>query len=412
MRSTQSCLLNVLGRLLPQISIMLALSALADAGRATHLETQKQVQKPIAELNFEIVNGRIYIPGKLNSHPIWIILDSGAGPSTVDSGLAESWKLKTYGRVTIDGTGQKPVYGKQVEGASATFAGITIPVTFAIPLDSLSNLEGRHVQAIIGHDLFKEHIVEIDYARQHIRIFGKNVQMPPLGTAVSIKLVDRVPIIPTSLLINGKQFKVGTLIDTGARSSSMTMKFLKDHPLKVASSERTITGAGLGGMTYGRIFRPESLTVGSVTLQNPSVDLTEAKKGALGADSDFEFLAGADILHRFTITFDYPHKRIFLDPNTDLFEPFEEEKTGMVIDAYGEEFSLFKVVYVMKGSAADVAGIRAGDSVDAIDGKPAASYSLYKLRLLFKESGVKGWDLRLKRGGKDINVSLAAKSII
>ena len=47
---------------------------------------------------------------------------------------------------------------------------------------------------------------------------------------------------------------------------------------------------------------------------------TDAKEGAL-ASPDIGAILGGEILERFTVTFDYPHHRILLEPNSHFTAP-------------------------------------------------------------------------------------------
>src|SRR5690349_11038115 len=102
-----------------------------------------RLQTPVAELDFEMVGGRIYVPGEVNGHKTSVILDSGAGSAVMDLELANDWKLASAGQVPVGGIGKDPVMGKLLTDANANVAGLKTGVQIAIPLDSLAKAEGR-----------------------------------------------------------------------------------------------------------------------------------------------------------------------------------------------------------------------------------------------------------------------------
>src|ERR1019366_3868786 len=107
-------------------------------------------------------------------------------------------------------------------------------------------------------------------------------------------------------------FKLETMVDTGATASSLTTQFLKDHVLDVEMTPQTVIGVGIGGATQGHLFRPTSVRVGSASFSKPVIGMTETKGGVIGQGANFNFLIGADFLKRFIVTFDYPHSRMYL----------------------------------------------------------------------------------------------------
>lgn len=80
---------------------------------------------------------------------------------------------------------------------------------------------------------------------------------------------------------------------------------------------------------------------------------------------------GAEILTRLVVTYDYVQKRMVLERGGMFSDPFEFDMSGMVLAVHGAESR--RVDAVLEGSPAEAAGVRAGDVLTAIDGRPIAT---------------------------------------
>jgi hypothetical protein len=370
-------------------------------------------QTPVAEMDFELVGGRIYVPIELNGHKTSAILDSGAGMAVMDLGLADQWKLASQGTVPVGGIGKERVTGKILTDSFVTFAGSKTPMRIAIPLESMATAEGRRMETIIGFEFLQGHVVEVDYVRKHLRIFDAKEELPTRGFSAPIRLVQNHPHLTSEVRFDGKTFAMETMVDSGASGSGLTAKFLKANPVSGKKTPIGVIGGGVGGFIRGSFFRPDYVKLGDTALANPIVSLSEAEAGgASGAGSSYDLLLGADVLKRFKVTFDYPHRRILFEPNGDVAKPFEADKTGMRVFASGTDLRTFKVVGVLEGSSSSDAGLRVDDVIETVDGKPASIWTLQALREEFRSPTAKGWDLGIHRGGDRLKVRLVAKSVI
>jgi C-terminal processing protease CtpA/Prc len=73
-----------------------------------------------------------------------------------------------------------------------------------------------------------------------------------------------------------------------------------------------------------------------------------------------------------------------LEPGALLHVPYDYDLTGMSIVANGRTFAVSRVVYE---SIAWNAGIRSGDVIREIDGRPASAMNLQELRSAFRHDG-------------------------
>jgi C-terminal processing protease CtpA/Prc len=80
---------------------------------------------------------------------------------------------------------------------------------------------------------------------------------------------------------------------------------------------------------------------------------------------------------------------------------------------FNEDPSGFKVIDVMKGTPASEAGIQVGDTITAIDGKPAAGIHLYDLRKRLRDADAGTMvDFAIKHGSDTNDVKLTLRNLI
>ena len=373
--------------------------------------TQARSRAPITELDFEIVGGRIYVPAEINGHKTSVILDTGASSSVMNLALAEQWGLPTRGELDAHGAGSEPVTGKILNDVVVKIGDITEQIPYAIALDSLSTMEGRRLEVIVGYNFFLTHIVEVDYAKRHLRIFAGGADVSSKGTVVPLRFVNSLPHITSIMMIGGTEYKLEALVDSGA-STGLTAMFLSSHPLNVTKTERMVIAGGAGGRIEGRFFRPDALQLGSVSLAKPVMAMTETGGGVTGEGAKYDILVGGDLLRRFRVIFDYPHKRMILEASDEISKPFEADKTGLRIYAQGSDLRGFKIVGVLGGSSSDKAGIKVDDVIEDIDNIPASQFTLQQLRELFRSSTTLKWKLGIRRGDQQLKLTVPAESII
>lgn len=168
---------------------------------------------------------------------------------------------------------------------------------------------------------------------------------------------------------------------------------------------------GAGGESKRLAGRIAALQLGPYTLRGPVAGFsTGTKEGAL-ASTDIGALVGGEILQRFTVTFDYPHHRILLEPNSRFGDAFHANQSGFSLVAKGPGFHTFESDDIESGSPADLAGLRKGDVLTAIDGHPASDYDLDKIDQLFQQTG-RTLHLTIQRGDRTLEVDLELKERI
>jgi S1-C subfamily serine protease len=138
--------------------------------------------------------------------------------------------------------------------------------------------------------------------------------------------------------------------------------------------------------------------------------LSTATKGA-DADPSQSGNIGGGILKRFVVTLDYGHNTMYLKPVTQAVSDLDSfDRSGLWINRNAGGYT---VVDVTKGGPSDEAGLKVGDAIVAVDGKPATSIPLYETRARLRNDApgtvVK---FTVKRGGETKDVSVTLKDLI
>ena len=92
---------------------------------------------------------------------------------------------------------------------------------------------------------------------------------------------------------------------------------------------------------------------------------------------------------------------MILEPNALFSEPFEIDMSGMELLADGDDLSIVLIDNVEVNRPATRAGIQGGDTITAIDNRPATDFTLDQIRKMFMEEG-KEYLLTIKRGEKKL----------
>jgi C-terminal processing protease CtpA/Prc len=119
---------------------------------------------------------------------------------------------------------------------------------------------------------------------------------------------------------------------------------------------------------------------------------------------------GAGVLKRFNITFDYARQQLIFERNAndELRDNFDRAGWWLNMSEGG-----FEVLDVVPGGPAAEAGLKVGDRILAVDGKPAAQVSLPDLRVrLRSDAPGSKVALRIGSGGTTREVTLTLRDLV
>lgn len=353
--------------------------------------------------------GHLWIDGTLNNKPAHFILDTGAGTLLVTPEAARRCGIAEE-KQTVTVSGAEQTAARRILVDSVGVGGALLRrqggVVLALP-EQLAGCDG-----LLGFPFFARFAVTIDYARSRCTISRDGASAAPpesfSGDSAGGGIWLPLTFNRSDPEIDGTMddAPVRLRIDTGDGGAAMLYapyvekRKLRDH---YTPRIQTITGRGIGGLVYGDIVRVPTLTLGTkagqtVVLRRVLVELSRQTEGGFFSDQESGQI-GAEILKRFTVTFDYPHNRVHLTPNASLDAPFVGNRAGMSVD---EQQGRYVVVAVTPESPAAHAGIQDGDEILSVDGVAARQISAVELREKFRQAIGTRVRFRTRRAGKDL----------
>lgn len=374
---------------------------------------------PVAVLPVEIQNGQIVARVEIpDAGTLKMFVDTGASGTVLDReaaghlGLAFDDALRARVRGAAASIDVEVIRGPLLLRLGG--AELEVPRAAAMPLGSLSRRLGWRLDGVLGADLFRRYVVEIDYAGGEITLHEPASFEPPRrASVVALDFHRGLPTLRATLTApDGRRLTGRFHLDSGAAASLvLTRHFAEAHGLP-AALPRTIEvpAHGASRATSHAVGRLRSLTLGGVTLPGPLAAFSRAAEGPL-ADPAVAGVVGGKALERFTVTLDLPRRRMYLEPNGDLREPDRLVGTGLTLSAQGETFDRYTVVAVIATGPAGRAGIRPGDRLLAVGDRPAGELSLKEIERRLRREG-ESVEVEIGRGDEALRLTLTPEDLL
>jgi membrane-associated protease RseP (regulator of RpoE activity) len=357
---------------------------------------------------FRLLNNHIYVDASIDgAPPTPFLFDTGA-TDILDAGAAQRLGLTIEGALPGGGFGDKiPAFGfAKVKRVS--LGGLTLPdqVFGTTDLSGLIGIEGTDSAGLLGYEFVKRAVLSIDYAKRTMTFIRQDAFRPPAGaTAIPFTFAGHIPMVAGTIDGFSGEFE----IDTGSRGALTVMApFAAAHDLigRYHADHSATVGYGVGGPSRALLARAERLSLGGVSVDAPVTEIVTDKGGAAEAARTAGNIGG-DILKRFTLTLDYAHQTLWLEPNALANQREVFDRSGLWI-ARAKDGAI-AVGDVVAGSAAARAGLAVGDEITAVNGKSAADVALYDLREEFKGAAGTRFTLRIrtKQGDSSVILTLA-----
>ena len=374
--------------LIPFLICLIATSALAqDYSTFQFLKEKKKKQS----IPFKFVHNLIIIPVFINdSDTLHLVLDTGVQTTLLtEMPSKDSISLNFVQKLQVNGLGGgEPIDVYYSSGNKISLPGIEgyNQDIYFLEEDKLvlSPLIGMEVNGLIGYDLLKNFIVEINYLTQIITFhkrdhfdykFHKKSERIPFSLARSkpyINIKVRQP--------DGNYLDAKVLIDLGASYSCSLYEFTNKAIVKPDKTVKAHLGKGLSGDIKGELGRIDYLTIGGFELEEPIIAYPEEKSVKAAVDLvEHQGSIGSGILSRFHVLIDYKENYIYLTPNKNFRKKFVYNLSGINIITPVPDLPLYVVESVDLDSPADVAGIREGDVLVKINDKSVSKYSLSEI---------------------------------
>jgi hypothetical protein len=360
---------------------------------------------------FQLINNHIYADVAVDGiGPYTFIFDTG-GENVLAPRLAKRLGLKSEGQMEGRGAGSGHMDMGLTKVAKLELgkAAVKDQIFIVAPLDALAPAEGVDLPGMIGFQVFRRFVTRFDYGARTLTLIDPAAfDAKDAGVAIPFKFNGNTIEIQASYGGIAGNYT----IDTGSRSSvTLSAPFAAAHNLyRGATAVDAVTGWGIGGPTRSRVLRGQTLSLGPETVKKPVVEVSTDKLGAM-ADPSIAGNIGAAILKRYVVTLDYGRQTMYLKPVVTPVDDLDTfDRAGLWINQAPDGLA---VVDVTKGAPADQAGLKPGDVIVAVDGKPAKSLRLDKVRKQLRDQapGTRVM-LTVRRGGAQKDLAITLRDLI
>lgn len=394
-------------------------------------------------IGFELINNLIIVPVELNGTELSFLVDTGVKTTVLLTVNEEdTLLLNSAEKIFLRGIGGEELIeafrssNNEFKIGKTTNSALTIYVIYDEEINFSPRL-GIPVHGIIGYDLFKDFVVEINYQKRFLRLhdpeqFGKKLKK---FSRVPLEFFQDKPYATAELTTEGRTLPATLLLDNGLGDALWL--FPDGENFKVP--ERHFSdhlGMGLLGDVEGVRASMERMKLGKEVLENILVSYPDslsveglktydARNGSIGAET----------LRRFHLFFDYRNSNLFLRGNKWKNDPFRYDMSGIVLEHSGftlvesyqeavrsvspsresneiilapsffRKFELkptFRVARLRPGSPAFFAGVQVGDEVWKVNKRPAWKMDLNDFTALFTSEEGKKIKIEVKRNGRKL----------
>lgn len=279
----------------------------------------------------------------------------------------------------------------------------------------ISQVLGLPVHGLIGFDLFKDFVVEVDYQASRLtlirprhykeRVNNRDIIMP-------LHFEHNKPYVRTTIMTDrNESVPVKLLVDTGA-SDAIWLSTTSDKRIRLPENNiETFLGKGLNGDLYGKKGRIGGIWVGPLVLYEPIVAFPEPELVEQIISDDRNGTLGAEILRRFYVTIDYPNSQIKLRPTRRVKDEFNYNMSGLEVSNPFPGMPVFTIDKVRPDSPAYHAGLLQNDQILSVNNTNHRMLSLNDINLLFQSREDRKISMTVLREGKEIETDFTLQKI-
>lgn len=380
-------------------------------------------------ISFDFTANLIVLSAELNGKEVNLVLDSGSS-KTIIFGVknSDSLQLNESKKIQLRGLGKgKPIAGiisknNQIRIKSILGVNQTVYVVLDDKFD-LSSKIGKTIHGIIGYNLLKSFVTDINYASKRITFYNPDTYKPKKSKkykSFDIIFHDKKPYVFGKIsLPNHEEKQVKLLVDSGSSDALWLFENEAEgiRTPKIFFNDKL--GEGLSGSIMGKRSKITSFKLGSYVFNRPTTAFLDSVASSFARKvKDRNGSIGSRILKRFRLIIDYPHQKIYLKKTRNFDKEFKYNRAGMEVAYFGkmlthqkyifqntltggEEDSgtsqsnslsydykyVFKPLYginhIRPNSPADLAGLKVNDILIEINGKPAHTYKIEHIIALF-----------------------------
>jgi predicted aspartyl protease len=269
---------------------------------------------PLTTVPIVTARDRVMVPVSVNgSNGLSFMLDTGFSSTMIHPDLPGPLNLRRVGEIDIIGIAgeeKAPTY----EGAVFDIGGVRYAPRRVAALTSDANRRRRR-DGIIGSGLFRQYVVEIDFARKQLALYSPtNFSYAGKGEVIPLRFrrSSNTPLVAGAInTTNGAAIRGEFEIDTGCDSGvCLGHEFIEANHLLHDSKTSAGGKFGVGGGAKTRSGHLPQLQLGSTKIDKPQTDFFVEGSPV---DPGFAGHIGIGVLQRFKVIFDYSRKQMILE---------------------------------------------------------------------------------------------------
>jgi len=417
-------------------------------------------KKGVDKINFKLINNVIIIPIKVNGVELSFLLDSGVNKPIVFNFLKESNSLKILNAQTIylKGLGRNgKVEALKSSGNTFTIGDAkNINQDCYIIYDASINFAPRlgvPIHGIIGYDLFKDLVVDINYTKRHIKLTNPDkykYKSCKKCKTFGLEFYNNKPYVNASVIVRGNTIPVKLLVDSG---SSDALWLFENYNLGLTVKNNYFNdflGYGLSGSVHGKRSKIEAFYLKDFKFNKPLVAYPDSSYTTMVRKiKDRNGSVGGEILKRFNMTLNYSRASMVLKRNSNFKNHFSYNKVGIIVENAGirliteyEQKAMVKsnlstnyinnikisavlantqkyvikkayvIASVRDNSPASKVGLQKGDLIIKINGRDTKTYSLQEIIEKFHGKEGEKVSIEVDRFGRKIKAKFILTSFI
>ncbi|MEP3838999.1 MAG: aspartyl protease family protein [Algibacter sp.] len=415
-----------------------------------------QNKKQSHKIKFKLINNLIVIPVEINGVTLSFLLDTGVSKPIIFNFLnvSDSLNIKNTESITLRGLGG----GESVEALKSSNNIFKIGDAVKLNQDLYavynSNLNlaprlGFPVHGIIGFDLFKDLVVEINYSKKFLRLTSPETYETKKCKSceqLNLEFYNGKPYVNVKVNLDNMDIPVKLLIDSGG---SDALWLFEDEERGIKCGEKyfdDFLGHGLNGSVYGRRSKIKELSLQSFVLKNANVAFPNTENIFHATQiKDRNGSISGDVLKRFNIIFDYRKALMVIKKNRKFKDPFSYNKSGVELAhdgirviqelkrndskttnesqvkkgelVYSNALTIslipaYAVVELRPGSPAELAGLKIRDVILSINGKKSYQFTLQQIMHMFYGEDGKKIKLVVDRDGEVLSFNFKLKKLM
>lgn len=396
------------------------------------------------------------IPLEVNGTELSFILDSGVStPLLFNLTEQDSIQINKVSEITIRGLGEgEPIQALSSRNNMFRMGSAMNPnQELYVVLDESLNFSpslGIPVHGIIGYDLFRDFVVEINYNSEYIKFHNPelyNDKQHRKSQTLPLAIRNKKAYVEGAVVLNNsKEVPVRMLLDTG---SSDAIWLFENEAIGIPDKNYDdFLGRGLGGDIFGKRTKVRSIKIGDFVIEDAKTAFPDqASFNGVKNLGNRNGSLGGEVLKRFNFVFDYRNNKITLRKNSNFKMPFHynlsgidlqhngvryltesiAEPNGIVRNKESETYGNVQILMenqtrlslvpeiivsgIRAGSPAEGAGLLEGDVILAVNGKSVHTYKLQQILQMLNEKKGKRVRVLIEREDSDKLITFVLKDV-